>query len=106
MNFQEKINKGRDKEAFLEVLTDILSFTSMHMVKASKSEENYEKDSEILAMMCTVLCQAAFGSEIERGDLGKAITRHKAKRAAQYREFKNINNAIDEARSIVNGEEE
>ena len=47
MNFQERINKGKDKEAFLEVLTDILSFSSMHMVKASKSEEDYEKDSEI-----------------------------------------------------------
>ena len=106
MNWEEKITKGRDKETFLEVLTDILSYTTMHLAKASESEKDFHKDSELLAMMCTILCNSAFGSEIKPGDLGKAVSRHKAKREAQYREFQNINNAIDEARNIVNGEEE
>tara|TARA_R100001082_G_C4335938_1_gene147793 strand:+ start:728 stop:1048 length:321 start_codon:yes stop_codon:yes gene_type:complete len=106
MNWEEKITKGRDKETFLEVLTDILSFSSMRFAEIYKSEEDFDKDSEMLAMMCTVLCHSAFGNEIKPGDLGKAVTEHKAKRKAQYEEFKNINNAIDEARNIVNGEEE
>ena len=106
MNWEKRINKGRDKKVFLDVLTDILSYTSMHIAKTAESEKDFDKDSELLAMMCTVLCHSAFGDEIKPGDLGKAVTKHKAKRQAQYREFQNISNAIDEARNIVNGEEE
>tara|TARA_R100001594_G_scaffold149332_1_gene206806 strand:+ start:776 stop:1096 length:321 start_codon:yes stop_codon:yes gene_type:complete len=106
MNWEKRITKGRDKETFLDVLTDILSFSSMRIAEISKSEEEFDKDSEMLAMMCTVLCHSAFGGEIKPGDLGRAVTKHKAKRKAEYEEFKKINNAIGEARSIVNGEEE
>ena len=106
MNWEKRMTKGRDKKTFLETLTDVLSYTSMHIAKTAESEKDFDKDCELLAMMFTVLCHSAFGNEIKPGDLGKAVTKHKAKRRAQYEEFKNINNAIDEARSIVNGEEE